>query len=43
MKVSLLRNCNMKYPHGSAGQSEKELSRIYENQSPMEMRYERCS
>ena len=43
MKISLLLKCNMKHFHGSAGQSEKELVRNYENQSPMEMHYETVS
>ena len=43
MKISLLLKCNMKHFHGSARQSEKELVRNYENQSPMEMHYETVS
>ena len=43
MKISLVLKCNMKHFHGSAGQSEKELVRNYENQSPMEMHYETVS
>ena len=43
MKISLLRNSNMKHFHGTARQSEKELARNYKNQSPMEMQYETFS
>ena len=43
MKISLLRNGNMKHVHASARQSEKELVRNYENQSPTEMQYEAFS
>ena len=43
MKLSLLWKWNMNHFDGSACQSEKELVRNYENQSPMEMEYETCS
>ena len=33
----------MKHFHGSVRQSEKELVRNYENQSPMDMQYETFS
>ena len=43
MKISLLRKCNINHFHGSARQSEKELVRNHEKQSPMEMQYETFS